>query len=152
MKNTLLLSNKIQALMIFFLSIFLSILIISYSGKAELTGQPGDHCGNPQDPPCRSDLVCLYNRCLAQPFASCNSSFDCAGEATNLMGCFNGQCLGRHGYPCGNPPNNDICAPGFYCHISEPWGYNFCVASEDPSPSPTVNPPIVVTKPAIYTY
>jgi len=106
--------------------LFLGSKVVSVS-----QGKPGTHCGDVNDPPCREDLVCHYHRCLAKPFAFCNSGADCAGPFTNLMDCFNSQCLGRHGYPCGNPPQDSICAPGFHCHQSD-LGYNYCVAEEPP--------------------
>lgn len=118
--------------------LFLGNKVISTS-----QGEPGAHCGEIGDPPCRSDLVCYYNRCLAKPFASCNRGADCAGPFTNLMDCFNGQCLGRHAYPCGDPPQDNICAPGFHCHQSA-LGYNFCVGNQP-------KPPVVITKPVVTT-
>lgn len=139
-------TNKIKVVLIIF-----SVLLFGFSfvSVVEPTsyGQPGDHCGSDYDPPCRSDLDCIYNRCLAKPFANCNSWADCAGESTHLMGCFDNQCRGRHAYPCGSRRDDPVCAPGFYCHTSHTFGYNYCV-----QPEVIVRPPTVITKPAIITY
>ena len=116
----------------------LTLLFLASQTNSISQGEPGAHCGEVNDPPCREDLVCHYHRCLAKPFAFCNSGADCAGPFTNLMDCFNGQCLGRHGYHCGNPPQDSICAPGFHCHQSD-LGYNYCVAEEPPQEDPFVD-------------
>ena len=116
----------------------LTLLFLGSKVISTPQGGPGAHCGDVDDPPCREDLVCYYHRCLAKPFAFCNSGADCAGPFTNLMDCFDGQCLGRHGYPCGNPPQDSICAPGFHCHQSA-LGYNYCVADEPFQEDPFVD-------------
>lgn len=112
----------------FFTLTFLKGNLVLSSGE----GQPGSRCESDSD--CRFDLKCYYNTCLAQPFAPCETSADCAGEATHLMGCFDKgdgkKCYGRHAYPCGDIREDPVCAPGFHCDISNP-GYHYCEGDEE---------------------
>jgi hypothetical protein len=128
MENRLFVSDSNKPVAIFVATFFLLSLFMIADHVNSAGGQPGDHCQTSND--CRADLRCLYNTCLAQPFAPCNSWADCAGSKTNLMGCFDGKCLGRHAYPCGDRRDDPVCAPGFHCDISNP-GYHYCEGDEE---------------------
>jgi hypothetical protein len=98
---------------------------------------PGDRCSINAD--CGAGMDCIYNTCLKNIFSPCSYFSECAGSATNLMGCFSGQCLGRNAYPCGDYREDPICAPSFHCDISNP-GYHYCEGDhEEPAPTCSIS-------------
>ncbi|MFZ5559436.1 MAG: hypothetical protein ACOZAL_01425 [Patescibacteria group bacterium] len=134
MENSFLNSrNQFSSKAVFILiavSVLLSVFVVVGMAQA---ANPGDHCNTTAD--CGTGMDCYYNRCLKKAFSSCSTSADCAGEYTSIMGCFSGQCLGRHGYPCGDVRDDPVCAPGFHCDITTSIGYHYCEGNEGGTPN-----------------
>jgi len=135
-------SNKTSIILTSICALVFVFITLGIGWVKASNGQVGSHCDSNSD--CGAVLDCIYNTCLARPFSSCASSADCAGAADNLMGCFSGQCRGRHAYPCGDQRDDPICAPGFHCDISNP-GFHYCEADHSPNPTPTPVPTPVPT-------
>jgi len=120
--------------------ILLSVLIpVGSANSSDI--QPGTHCNSGDTDP---NFNCYYNKWLAKIGTACNVSSDCAGSATNLMGCFAGKCLGRHAHPCEvgvvNPQRDSTdCAPGFHCDINNIFGRNYCEGNHISVPKLTIS-------------
>jgi len=109
---------KLGKIIQFIVYTFLICLTFAAAASAYKAGDHVDCNGNKDAcgyDPWDVKLDCYYNTCLRNIYADCDYSSDCAGSKTNLMGCFYGECLGRHAYPCSGPRNDPVCAPGFHC-------------------------------------
>ncbi len=107
------------------------LLLVSliFIGTAFALAGPGERCERPAD--CES-RICYYHKCFAAPGTNCSDDASiCSGSYTNVMKCVDGECCGRHAYPCENDVDDpdrysDVCCEGFHCHIDTGFGYNFC--------------------------
>jgi hypothetical protein len=145
---------KIKAekiLQFFVYALLICITLASAASAAPTLHKAGDHvdCNGNKDA-CGYDqyshkLDCYYNICLRQIYSECDYSSDCAGEHNNLMGCFYGECLGRHAYPCSGPRNDPVCAPAYYGAAAFHCDQNQHYCEQDHDGTTTTHAPTTTT-------
>ncbi len=122
--------------MVVLTSVCVLISVFAVIGTVSAGSLPnGSSCSINSD--CSSN-DCVFGTCLAQPYSSCDSTIDCTGTTDNsIMGCYSGQCKGRHFYPCGDYREDPVCGSDFHCDISGTLGYNYCEQNHPKTPVPT---------------